>query len=273
MRKIAVLFLLALAAWAGEFKVEKVFPVQGKVSLRGSITAGRIRVKVWDKPQIRVFMEVKYKGRKPEVEIYREDDEVYFRLRGTGKSKFCLFSCEEISYFARVEVDVPKKYSLHLRTVSADIQVQGGEMEEGEIHTVSGEIALEGISAEDLMLKSVSGPIKARGDGVEEVYASSVSGDIVLSFSRLGKAKVNSVSGDVYLEGSSSRRWCVSSVSGDLHLRPLSRVCYMKLSSTGGDVVVDSMRISGKVERRDCEDGLYIKARTVSGDVLLKIKH
>ncbi len=271
MRKILALALFVLAAWAGEFKVEKSFPVKEGVLLCGKVTAGEVKIKAWDKLQVKVYMEIKYKGEKPEAEVYREDNEVHFKVR--SKNRFCLFSCGNNAYYAKVEVMVPRNYSLDLHTVSGKLSVQGGELEEAEIHTVSGRVVLENVSAERLFLKTVSGSIRASGDRAGKVYASTVSGDLSFSFSYLGRAKLSSVSGDIKLEGKSSQKWCTSSVSGDLILKPLSKVCYMKLSSTSGDVEVDGMSINGKVEKRNCEEGLHIKAKTVSGDIILEVQH
>ncbi len=270
MRRMIALSILALALLGGEIKVEKEFKVAPGVRLKGEIVAGSMDVKAWEKPEVKVSLEVYYKGEKPRVKLEKEGNQVVFSV--DYPRSFCFFSCHR-NYRAVARVFVPRDYSPDLHGVSASITVRGGFLREGEVHSVSGDVVLEGISFSRLYLKTVSGDISVMGKEGEKLVATSVSGDISILLSHLKCAKIRSISGDLKLKGASEDRWKLSTVSGDIVVLVPSMPCYMRLSSTGGEIHLPRMEIRGKVEKEICSQGLSLKAGSVSGDIYLKVQN
>jgi DUF4097 and DUF4098 domain-containing protein YvlB len=131
-----------------------------------------------------------------------------------------------------IEVRVPARKTVNVRTVSADVEVReiAGVV---EAHSVSGNLVVNGrpreVIAESrsgnvefdgqtghLKAGSVSGNVQVGGTVREEVEASSVSGNVVVRAAANG-VRATSVSGNVEV-GSASGRAEVNSVSGDLRL-------------------------------------------------------
>ncbi len=266
MRKIIPFVIFSLFLTGGEIKLEKVYDVSPGVKLRVELISSDLKINSWDKNQVRIRIHLKYSGSKPEVITEGDEDEVFLKIRPARK--FCFF-CREDNYKGEVEITVPRKISPDIHTVSGDIEVQVEEMGDGEIHSVSGEITLKIHRGSRLRLETVSGDIRVNLDEVEVLDSSSISGDMKIQGQSLHKLRVSTISGDVFLQGDSGRRWCLHSISGDLRIKAPEKLCFLKLKSTGGEIETPDLKVEGKLERKKCDNGLSIRAKTVSGDIII----
>lgn len=175
------------------------------------------------------------------------------------------------------DVHVPRNAALELKSVSADVDVNGVS---GSIraNTVSGSIGLEAVNG-DIVLHSVSGNLAAQGlNGRLDV--NTVSGDINV-LGRLDAARVNSVSGSVELAGdlNPSGSYDFHSVSGGVTLRlPTDARVSVAVRGVSADVngdlpaevLVDTRR-PGNREWKGLVNGggASVNFQTVSGRVRL----
>ncbi len=269
MRKLVLFMIFAIFLAGGEIKLEKVYDVSPGVKLKVELISSDLKINSWDKNQIRIRIHLRYSGSKPEVITEGSEDEVFLKIKPA--KKFCFF-CRRDNYKGKVEITVPRKISADLHTVSGDINGEMGEIEDGDIHSVSGEIMLKINKGSSLRLETVSGDIRVSLEEGETVDVSSISGDVKIQGQSLPRVKISTISGDVFLQGSSGDRWCLHSISGDLHIRAPERICFFNLKSTGGEIETPDLKVEGKLERKRCEDGLYIKAKSVSGDIFISGK-
>lgn len=154
-----------------------------------------------------------------------------------------------------LKLRVPVRAALDLRTVSADIFVDGAGGAAIEAESVSGDVDVRG-DTDRLELTSVSGDITFRGTARRSAVES-VSGDLELQ-GLAGELEVSVVSGDVDLEGGAFDLGRFEAVSGTLDLR---------LSiAPGGRFSAETM--SGDVELAvpDDQSGEF-RAQSFSGDI------
>jgi DUF4097 and DUF4098 domain-containing protein YvlB len=113
-----------------------------------------------------------------------------------------------------LHINVPKKSTLDIGTVSADIDVSDVTGEQS-LHSVSGDITTVYTGA-DLEAESVSGDIEISGNGVAgEVSASTVSGDLEL-IRVSGDVEAESVSGSIVVDEGSFSRADLGTVNGGI---------------------------------------------------------
>jgi Putative adhesin len=118
-----------------------------------------------------------------------------------------------------LNIRVPRKSSLSVNTVSADISAVGIEGQI-DLQAVSGDVSAD-ITGADAEVKAVSGDVSLRGDGkpgvlivttvsgtarvnrvAGEITASTVSGEIDLNADKVSRARLNTTSGDISFRGS-----------------------------------------------------------------------
>lgn len=198
-----------------------------------------------------------------------------------------------------VEVTLPEDSRLALRTGSADVRVEG-PVETSQVRTGSGDVRLERIdgpatvetgsgdvvvdeAAAELRVKSGSGDVRI-GHATSAVAVSTGSGDVVVG-SNDGPVAVKTGSGDLTV---TEARTDVSLAtgSGDLHIGTAVRglVSAKGASSdirvgirSGTPVWTDVSTVTGSIrsglpgagEPTPGQDHVELRARTVSGDVVL----
>ncbi len=266
MKKLILFMIFALFLAGGEIKLEKVYDVSPGVKLKVELISSDLKINSWEKNQVRIRIHLRYSGSKPEVITEGSEDEVFLKIRPARK--FCFF-CRRDNYKGKVEITVPRKISADLHTVSGNISGEMGEIKDGDIHSVSGDIILKINRVEALRLETISGDIRTSLDEGESVNSSSISGDVRIQGDALTRVKINTISGDVYLQGKSGDRWCLHSISGDIHIRAPERVCLFNLKSTGGEIQSPFLKVERKLNWRKCEEGLSIRAKTISGDIFI----
>jgi DUF4097 and DUF4098 domain-containing protein YvlB len=117
---------------------------------------------------------------------------------------------------------------LRVTSVSGDVDVVSGPLEEADVESFSGDVTWRG-DVERLSITAVSGTVAVRGE--------------------VGEAQLKSTSGDVSVQGARlPRRLDASTVAGDIDLKgELQREAVFVLHTTSGDV---RLRYSGEVPPR-----------------------
>lgn len=199
------------------------------------------------------------------------------------------------------DVTVPRGSRPAVRTGSADISLHG-PVGDAEVRSGSGDVTVEalvgrglvetgsgsvtiGTASEALRVKSGSGDVEVRHAGAE-VAVSTGSGDVRLDRCA-GPAAVKTGSGDLYV-GESGADLAMTTGSGDLQVRraapgrllakgasgdieigvPGGLPVWTDLSTLSGSVVSDLEPLGPPAEGGD---SLEIRARTVSGDIALRL--
>lgn len=172
---------------------------------------------------------------------------------------------------SELEVRVPERRDLLVRTTSADATV-GGVEGAVEVRSVSGEVRVDGrprsvaarsrsgevtlqVTSERAAVETTSGEIRVRGALRRALEARSVSGDVTLS-ATTPEARVETVSGEIRLEGVTGRT-DAKTVSGDMVVR--GRGLQGEFRSVSGDIRLDG----------DLDPAGTTTVNSHSGDVVL----
>lgn len=218
--------LLALPVMAVEVNETLDAAADGHVEI--SNIAGEVEVVGWSRSAVEVTGEL---GKNVEDLIFERDgDRVTIKVKVPRKNSRNIDS--------DLYVRVPRKSSIDVGTVSADIDVEGvgGKL---RLHTVSGDVEAEGFES-DVNCQSVSGDIEISGSGNEsEVRANSVSGDVTV-FRAAGEIKLETVSGDVVIDEGSFDRVGLEAVNGDVVFQSaLRNGGRLSAETVNGDIDLD----------------------------------
>jgi DUF4097 and DUF4098 domain-containing protein YvlB len=193
-------------------------------------------------------------------------------------------------------IQVPAASRLSVKTVSADIDVQGllgaqrlqsvsadirtaAALEDVECKTVSGDVVVNGSFKKGLLtMTTVSGDLTAlRVAG--EVNANTVSGDVTLGLGETNRSRVRSTSGDLTLASllAADGKLDAESISGDVRLDLVGAVnAEFDLSSFNGEIrncfgpkaVSTSEYAPGKELRfREGQGTALVRIKTMNGDI------
>jgi DUF4097 and DUF4098 domain-containing protein YvlB len=162
--------------------------------------------------------------------------------------------------------------SVHVQTVSGDIEVKGGAPSEIEVRSISGDIAIATASAAT-RVQSVSGDVAVSG-ARGRATVRTVSGDCALGGGEFSAIEIETVSGDVTFRGAlnGQGRFEMNSHSGDITLHlPRTTGADVEMRSTSGDLIID-MGSGRKVADRELDarigpGGSKVRLRSFSGDV------
>jgi hypothetical protein len=224
---------------AGEVAIDQTFATGAPCRLAVDNPRGLIRVAGWDRPDVHV-QATKLRDSSParfaatRVVAEQQGNTVQVRtvvepgpaFAPPGVSwSIAQEVIQSISEFVQqrkpaavaYEIRVPRRATLDLKCVSADVDVKGVE---GDVrtHTVSGNAELEQVTG-DVQLQSVSGNLAAQ-DVRGRLEVNTVSGDVNL-LGTLDAARMNSVSGSFELAGplNPTGSYDFHSVSGGVTLR------------------------------------------------------
>lgn len=249
-----------------------------------TLISGSVRVVAWGRNEVHVTGEL---GRGVErLDLRTEGDRTYVQVvvpRGTRHSGG-----------SDIEVRIPARKTLVVRTTSADADVRGvtgsttvntvsGNVQVGgrpaslEVTTRSGEVEVDVVS-DRVRAQSISGDLSLGGDVRTEVEAQTVSGDIGVS-ARAGSLRAQSVSGTVTAPTVSGRAE-VQTVSGDIRVEGQrlrgdfetvsGDVTIAGSLERGGTTTVSSH--SGQIEMRLPRGaGAEVEFTTFSGDMDLSV--
>lgn len=281
MKPLICLAALALAAPAfAATPIDQTRPLaaDGRVSIEN--LKGRVVVRTWDRPEVRITGSLGDGVEKLEVEgsagalsivvRYPQNRGGWFGGRdGTGPTV--------------LEVSVPAKASVLVEAVSADVDIAGAGGRQLQVESVSGDVLVRGSRPGEVRLESVSGDVDAEVDssdvGAESVSGNvrvvgriggrvaldAVSGDITLSSGKLDRLTVNTVSGNATLDTALSPGGRIEgdSVSGDLGLTlPAATSARLRVESFSGSINSPV----GRVETEEFGPGSHLDARLGDGN-------
>jgi DUF4097 and DUF4098 domain-containing protein YvlB len=225
---LALACMAALPAYAGT-PINQTRPLDARGRVAIDNLKGRVEVRGWDRPEVRLTGTL-----------------------GTGVEKF---SVEGDANALHIEVKYPSGSNRSEPTI---LILQVPLLADLEIDTVSADIDVGSMASRDMSLQSVSGNITANG-APRRAKIESVSGDARLTFNS-GDVDVNTVSGAVTLGGRLNRDVAVETVSGDVRVDTKGE----KLANVKGGTVSGDMQVRMGL----AADGV-VKLESVSGDLLL----
>ena len=252
---------------------------------------GRVEVRAWDRPEVKITGSLGAGVEKLSVEGDRGalHIEVKYPNRANNTEPTVLV------------VQVPLQADLEISTVSANIDVHGVAPRELSLESVSGNIVVVG-APRRASVESVSGDAMLTINS-GDVEASAVSGDLTLNGRLNGELSVETVSGNLRVDnrGERVRRLSASTVSGDMELKvALAPDGQISMESVSGDLTLVAPRdlsaqVSGesfsgdlrapgaKIEREEFGPGSSFHTRygagkgevrieTFSGDATLRLQ-
>jgi DUF4097 and DUF4098 domain-containing protein YvlB len=228
-------------------------------------TAGSVRVTGWDRNEIQVTGTL---GQGTErLDITPSGNRVQIRVVLPRNARNVKGS--------DLEIRVPARKDVGVRTVSADITVSGirgmaeaqavsgdveisGSPREVSARSTSGDVGVSASNPRRVDARSVSGSVRVRGAAQESIDTETVSGDIDVN-SSAPEMRAKSVSGSVNLQGV-GERVNVSTVSGD------ARVVGDRIRLGTFESVSGGIRLTGALER-----GAALTLNSHSGDIELRL--
>ena len=291
--KLPIAVALACAALAPAWAATPIDQTR-QLDPRGRVEVdnlkGRVEVRAWDRPEVRITGSLGEGVEKLLVEGDR--DELRIEVKYPNRSR----NTEP----TMLVVQVPLQAELEVETVSADIEVHGVAPREVSLQSVSGDVVANG-APRRASVESVSGDVNLTFNS-SEVEASTVSGDLVVAGRLSGEASVETVSGDLRFDsrGERLRRFNAGSVSGNITARlALADGGEIRMESVSGDLGLElpkdlSAEVSGesfsgdlsapgaKIQREDFGPGSSfhqrygagkgeIRLETFSGDARLRL--
>ncbi len=282
--KISVLLaalLTALPALAGT-PINETRPLDPRGRIDISNIKGRIQVRAWDKPEVRITGTLGDGVERLRVEGGGEhlDVEVEYPENNWGGRK---------SGPTDLQLMVPLRADLDIESVAADVDVEGVASGELSIESVSGSVTAVGapkvadissvsgrlqltLNSADVDVETVSGELVLRGRLNGEVSAESVSGAITIAVNneRLRDLSVNTVSGNVRVNTGLAPRGEIrmETVSGDVLL-----VLPKDLSaSVHGETFSGDLRAPGVTIEKRTGPGASFQKRYGSGEGDIRIE-
>ncbi len=269
--------------------INQTQPAKPDGEVRIDNLAGTVRIRGWDKSEVRVT-----------GNLGEGVDHLEFTSDGSGVSIRVVLphdghgNCEECD--ADLEIDLPQASRVEVSTVSADIEAKdltGNEqlgtvsgnlildstVMRADIRSVSGDVTVSG-SAKNarVIANSVSGTVRVTGvDG--SLHAESVSGDVKVGNNRLSGVELSSTSGNLGFEGGLQKGgdYEFHNVSGDIVLTlGASPSAHFDVSSFSGDIDnsfgprptrVSKYSPGMELHFTNGSGDAMVSARTLSGDI------
>jgi hypothetical protein len=259
---IALVLAQALPASAAT-PINQTRPLAADGRLSVSNVSGRISVTTWDQPTVQLTgslgdgvekLLIEGDARSLHIEVkYPEHDGGWF---GFGGKRIHVEP-------TILELKVPRRASLDLEGVSADIDVDGTLGQRLEIDCVSGDVKVVKSAVGEGDFNNVSGDLDLWLDSAQ-VEAQTVSGDVRLHGALTGEIDAESVSGNVAIAGRRLRRLEVNTVSGDADLRVgLEPGASLSAESVSGTIAL----------ALPANSGARVHAESFSGDISSPVGH
>ena len=246
----------ALPALAGT-PINQTRPLDATGEVRVENVKGRIVVRTWARPEVRVTgtlgkgtekLEVTGDGHSVEISVKYPNARGGWNFWGRSDSG---------SEPTILEVTIPQRASLDIQSVAADVDVQQMAGARLSVASVSGQVAVTASSPGEAEFQNVSGDTLAKITS-KRVSVESVSGDVRLQGGLDGEVSMESVSGNLDLAARSLSELKVSSVSGDASVRTALRP----------GASVDAETLSGTVTLNlPRATGARLHVETFSGDI------
>lgn len=154
----------------------------------------------------------------PKLEVSYDKDSIKITVERI-KKRFGLFTYTNEN--TKLDIYVPENYGddIDIDVVSAEVSIEGFDLDNVKIKTVSGDVWLKNTAYEDVIIDTVSGEIFIEGD-ISDSDLETVSGDIYLTVSSFkDDIEMKTISGDVTLSIEAAVEGFkleYSTVSGDL---------------------------------------------------------
>jgi DUF4097 and DUF4098 domain-containing protein YvlB len=278
--------VLAAPAFAGTpINQTRALNADGSVSI--SNVAGRITVRTWDQPQVKISGTLGAGVEKLVVE--GDAGSLTIEVKYPERSGWGWGDRGKRVEDTILEVTLPKKASVDVSAVSAEVDVQGLFGRRLDIDSVSGDVVVsksalgeadfEAVSGDidawvdtaDLSVSTVSGDAKVHGAITGDVELESVSGSVSLAARTLRRLKLSSVSGDadVSVALADGARLDGESVSGNITVRlPAATSARLSLESFSGDITSPV----GEVEEEEHGPGRSLDAKMGGGSALVDVE-
>ena len=250
------LLAIAPALAAAATPINQSRPLNGNGQVHIENIKGRIVVRTWAQPQVRITgslgkgaekLAISGDARSLSIEV-KYPDNGGWSLWGRGNRDVG----DSI-----LEVTLPRGASVDVDSVSADVDVQQMAGRRLSVSSVSGQVVVTASSPGQASFENVSGDTTLRITS-NKVEADSVSGDIKLQGGLAGEVSLESVSGNLALGAQSLSRLQVSTVSGDARLQAGLQ--------PGG--VIKGETLSGELSLRlPAGSNARLHAETFSGDI------
>lgn len=201
---------------------------------------GRIEVRAWDRPEVKIEGSLGEGVEKLEIDGDRARLVIRVKYPNRGSGLGFLVGGDK-SEPTDLRLMVPLQADLEIDSVSADVDVSGVAPRELSIDSVSGDVIV------------AAAP--------REAHVDSVSGDLMLTLNR-ADVSVESVSGDVRLRGRLGNEVSVETVSGQIDVAVLdTAVRELSGATVSGDMRIDTA-LAGSGQ---------IRLESVSGDIDLSL--
>lgn len=242
-------------------------PVDPTGSIELMCTSGHVTIRGHDEPFVRITV-VDGDGIDGLLDIEATPERVRIRDAEDGTFRLGPISLRTIRS-ADLELDVPRRARLSVRTMSGDVDASGLagqtrwasasgdiklQLDGGDVtaDSMSGDVVLGASAAIRLGGRTVSGDVRVRAPSLSGLNASTTSGDIVVSGALApdGTFEVTTVSGDVSLT-TDGGRFETQTVAGEVHARGSHR-------SEGG---------RGRRTILVGDGRALVRVRTMSGDI------
>ena len=252
----AALAFAALPALAGT-PINQTRPLKPTGEVHVENIKGRIVVRTWARPEVRVTGTLGKGAEKLEVEGDQDSLDISVRYPNTRGGWNCWGRSDNGAEPTILEVMVPQRASLDLEAVAADVDVQQMAGARLSASSVSGNVTVTASSPGEAELESVSGDILARIT-TSRAQVESVSGDVDLQGGLDGEVSMESVSGDLTLVAKSLSQLEINSVSGDANVRTALR----PNASVKGETLSGTLAL-----RLPRATGARLHVETFSGDI------
>lgn len=228
---------LSLPAFAAT-PINETRPLDPAGSVEIENLKGRIDVRAWDRPEVKIEGSLGEGVEK--LEVLGDRDHLTVRVKYPNRRGPGLLGGSDRSEPTDLRLTVPLRAALEIDSVSADVNVTGIASRELSIDSVSGDVSVAGapqmaeidsvsgdlrltLNSPDVQVESVSGDVRLSGRLDGEVAAETVSGNLQVDVldSKTSRLSASSVSGDIRISTVLAERGEISleSVSGDLDLR------------------------------------------------------
>lgn len=214
---LALGLALAVAPAFAATPINQTRPLDPRGRVEIENVKGRIDVRAWDRPEVKIEGSLGNGVEKLEIEGNRERLSIKVKYPNRGSGMGFLVGGDK-SEPTDLKVTLPLRADVEIDGVSADIDVTGVASSVLSVDSVSGDVAVAAAPRE-ARIDSVSGDLTLTLNS-SKVSAETVSGDLQLRGRLDGDVDVETVSGrvDVTVRESSLHRFSGNSVSGDIRL-------------------------------------------------------
>lgn len=256
--------MLAASGAAAQQPINQTIPSAATGAVEIQNTSGEVRVIAWDRPEIRITGRLGEGAERLAVEGDRSRTVIRVVIPRNARDV----------KGSELEVRLPARKDVTVRTVSADIGVEGvtgavdGRATSGDVQisgspsrvtagSTSGDVTVSATTTQ-VRASSTSGDLRLSGRVQQSVSAEAVSGDVTVD-ATAPDVVARSVSGDLQLSGA-SRRVTATTVSGDARVRT-GRIQYGSFETVSGN-----LHFEGDLQR----DAAF-NVKSHSGDVELAL--